>query len=102
MTRSPTRSPLVHLLPLLHLCACLTVTLRGIESGWQYMTMIDAPASVLVIALIYNFDHPFILFGIVGTLWWYLLSFAAAFCWIRLSAAIRNRRTPRTEANPRD
>jgi hypothetical protein len=96
------RSPFVHLLPFLHLCACLTVALAGIESGWQYMTMIDAPASVLVIALIYNFNHPLILFGIVGTLWWYLLSFAAAFCWIRLSAAIRNRRTPRTEANPRD
>lgn len=94
MTRSRLRPLTVHLLPFLHLCACLTVALAGFESGWQYMTMIDAPASVLVIALIYNFDHPLVLFGIVGTLWWYLLSLAVAFCWARLSAAIQKRRTP--------
>jgi hypothetical protein len=97
MTRSPIRSPLVHLLPFLHLCACLFIALAGIEAGWQYMTMIDAPASVLVIALIYNFNHPLILFGIVGTLWWYVLSFAAAVCWARLFTVIRNRRTPHRE-----
>ena len=98
MTRSPVRSIFVHLLPALHLCACLTIALAVIGAGWQYMTMVDAPASVLVIALIYNFNHPLVLFGIIGTLWWYLLSFAVAFCWVRLSAAIRNRRTRRTEA----
>jgi hypothetical protein len=48
-----------------------------IESGWQFMLMIDAPASVLIVALIYNFNHPLILFGVVGTTWWYLLSRAA-------------------------
>jgi hypothetical protein len=101
MTISPIRSPLVHLLPFLHLCACLTIAVAGIGAGWQYMTMIDAPASVLVIALIYNFNHPLVLFGIIGTLWWYLLSFAVAFCWIRASAAIRNRRMPRTEGSTR-
>ena len=101
MTRSPVRSIFLHVLPVLHLCACLTIALAGIGAGWQYMTKIDAPASVLVIALIYNFDHPLVLFGIIGTLWWYLLSVAIAFCWIRASAAIRNRRTPRTEATTR-
>lgn len=101
MTRSPVRSVFVYLLPVLHLCACFTIAAAGIGAGWQYMTMIDAPASVLVIALIYNFNHPLVLFGVIGTLWWYLLSLAAAFCWIRLSTAIRNRRTPRTEAPTR-
>src|SRR6266581_2760568 len=99
MMRSRVRLLLVHLLPVLHLCACLTVALAGLESGWQYMTMIDAPASVLVIALIYNFDHPLILFGLVGTLWWYLLSRAAEMISARLFVAVRNRRRPRAETD---
>ncbi|MGB9236862.1 MAG: hypothetical protein WCC04_20830 [Terriglobales bacterium] len=92
MMTSRTRSLLVHLLPFLHLCACLIIALGSLESGWQYLTMIDAPASILVIALIYNFNHPLILFGIVGTLWWYLLSRGVEFCWVRFSTAIRSRK----------
>jgi RHS repeat-associated protein len=93
---------LVHILPFLHLCACLVIALARLGAGWQYMFLIDAPASGFVLALSYNYDHPLILFGTIGTLWWYLLSYAAAFGWIRLSAAIRNRRTSRAEANLRD
>lgn len=96
--KSKRRYLLIHLLPVLHVAACLTVALAGIESGWQYMTMIDAPASVLVIALIYDFSHPLVLFGVIGTIWWYLLSLAAALLWGRLSDAIRTRRKPPTEA----
>jgi YD repeat-containing protein len=88
-----------HLLPVLHLLACLTVSLAGIQSGWQYLTMVDAPASVLVIAVIYSFDHPLVVFGVIGTLWWYVVSLAIAFCWIRVSVALRNRRTPPKEAS---
>jgi hypothetical protein len=54
-------------------------------AGWQYLTVADAPASALIIALLYNFDHPLILFGVIGTLWWYLLSIVAAFFWSRIS-----------------
>lgn len=30
--------------------------------------------SVIIVATGYNFDHPLVLFGTLGTLWWYLLS----------------------------
>jgi hypothetical protein len=68
---------LVHLLPFLHLCACLTIALAHLESAWRYMFLIDVPMSVVVGAISYNFDHPLLLFGTLGTLWWYLLSRAA-------------------------
>jgi len=90
---------LVHILPVVHLSSCLVIALAHLDSAWRYMFWIDAPASGFILALAYNHDRPLILFGTIGTLWWYLLSFAAAFCWIRVSAAIRNRRTPRREAH---
>jgi hypothetical protein len=42
------------------------------------MMAADIPVSFIVLVVSYNFDHPLILFGIVGTTWWYLLSRAAA------------------------
>jgi hypothetical protein len=56
------------------------------------MIFIDVPASVLAIALLYNFDHPLIVFGIIGTPWWYVLSRAAeiAYSWM-----VQNRRPNR-------
>ena len=45
------------------------------------MTMVDVPASILVIAMLYDFDHPLILFGAIATLWWFLLSLVVAYCW---------------------
>jgi hypothetical protein len=68
---------LVHLLPFLHLCACLTIAFAHLESAWQYMMLIDVPMSVIIVAISYIFDHPLLLFGTLGTLWWYLLSRAA-------------------------
>jgi hypothetical protein len=68
---------LVHVLPFLHLCACLTIAFARLESAWQYMMLIDVPMSVVIVAISYNFDHPLLLFGTLGTLWWYLLSRAA-------------------------
>lgn len=95
MSRSTSRKRflLVHLLPFVHLCACLTITLAPLESGWQYLIIVDAPASVLIVTLIYSFDHPLIVFGTVGTLWWYLLSRGAEIWGTRLFATVRNRRT---------
>jgi hypothetical protein len=56
------------------------------------MIFIDVPASVLAIALLYNFDHPLIVFGIIGTPWWYVLSRAAE---IAYSWTVQNRRPNR-------
>lgn len=71
---------LVYVAPFLHLCACLIIVALRLESGWHYMTIVDVPASVFVIALLYNFGHPLILFGTIGSLWWYLLSLGVAYC----------------------
>ena|SRR2546425_8069205 len=99
MTRSRVRFLLIYLLPSLHLCACLTIALARLESGWQYMMLIDVPMSVIIVAISYNFDHPLLLFGSLGTLWWYLLSRAADMIGTRVFATIRRHRPSRTESS---
>ena len=85
-------SLLVYLLPFLHLCACLIIAFARLESGWGYMVLVDIPMSVIILAISYSFDHPLLLFGTLGTLWWYLLSRAAQMIGTRVFAAIRNSR----------
>jgi hypothetical protein len=89
MTTSRLRVVLIHLLPFVHLCACLTIALARLESGWDYMLFIDIPVSGLLFGLSYNFNHPLILYGVIGTLWWYLLSRAVEIFGTRVLAAIR-------------
>ena len=88
MQKSAVRLLLIHILPLLHICACLTVVFAHLQSGWEYLAVADTPMSVPIIALSYNYDHPLLLFGVLGTLWWYLLSRAADML-IRLLSARR-------------
>jgi hypothetical protein len=52
----------------------MTIGIARLDSAWQYLFLIDVPMSVIIGAISYNFDHPLLLFGILGTLWWYLLS----------------------------
>jgi len=70
--------------PILHICACVAFTLLHLESAWGYMFWVDAPASVFILALSYNHDRPLLLFGAIGTIWWYLLSFAVVSLWTRV------------------
>lgn len=67
----------VYLLPCMHLFGCLVIGIARLDTAWGYMFMIDIPMSVIILAFSYNFNHPFLLFGTLGTLWWYLLSRAA-------------------------
>lgn len=83
---------LVHLLPFLHFGACVIIAVAHLDSGWEYLGLIDVPASILIVALIYNFDHPLFLFGVIGTLWWYLLSRGAEIIIVSVSEAIQNLR----------
>jgi hypothetical protein len=76
------------LLPSLHFVSCLIIGLTGSDAAWGYMFLIDIPMSVIILSVAYSFNHPLLLFGILGTLWWYLLSRAAEMV-IR-----RSRRTP--------
>jgi hypothetical protein len=83
---------LVFLLPLLHLCTCIIIVLAQLGKGWEYLGLIDFPASVLIVAIDYNFDHPLILFGVFGTLWWYFLSRGAEIMGARLLTIVQKRR----------
>jgi hypothetical protein len=100
MTRLKVRPLLIYLLPILHFCACLIIAIARLESGWEYMMIVDLPASVLIMAEAYNFDHPFILFGIFGTLWWYLLSRGIEIVGRRVIGVVRKHRGSRTDDRP--
>lgn len=63
----------VYLLPLLHLCACVLITVANID-GWGAMFVVDLPVSLLIAPLPWYSIHPLVAFGILGTLWWYVLS----------------------------
>ena len=72
------RSPLVvYFLPILHLGACLAIWFGHINAGWQYLLMIDFPFSVVLAGLMFRDVNQLLSFGILGTLWWYVLSLAA-------------------------
>ena len=64
----------VYLLPFLHLGACLAIWLGNIDSGWQKLIVIDFPFSIVLVGLMFRGDNPLPIFGILGTLWWYVLS----------------------------
>lgn len=79
----------VHVLPLLHAGACLTIALARLDSAWEWLVHIDAPMSVLIVSALYAFDHPWIVFGTLGTLWWYLLSRGAEMIIRRIAGFVR-------------
>lgn len=63
----------IRLLPVIHLCACIAITVARLD-GWGFMFVVDLPFSILVAALPwYNVPLPWA-FGTLGTLWWYVLS----------------------------
>jgi hypothetical protein len=80
MTDHDTRSRppfLVYLLPVGHLCACFVIELAKIERGWEQLIWIDFPVSFVAVAMSWRNDQPLLWFGIVGTMWWYLVSWTA-------------------------
>jgi hypothetical protein len=77
MEKRHIRNLLVHLLPALHLCACLIVWVTQSQTGLDYLFFIDLPISGLLFGVAYSFNHPVLLYAVFGTLWWYLLSRAA-------------------------
>ena len=90
LSKPKTRFVLVYLLPFLHLCACLAITLENIESGWQYLILIDFPVSLVGVVMMFLYDnnqilyHPLLWFGTLGTLWWYFLSRTAEYVFNKL------------------
>ena len=76
----------IYFLPILHFCACLMSTLRFFVPGLQYLVVIwefvlhaDFPLSLIAYALAPKYSPLAAIWIVVaGTLWWYLLSRAAA------------------------
>jgi hypothetical protein len=63
----------IRLLPIIHLCACIVISIAGLE-GWGVMFIVDLPFSILIAPLPwYNVPLPWA-FGVLGTLWWYFVS----------------------------
>ncbi len=65
-----------YVLPAAHLCLCLVVQLglpHSEWSAWFFVYLIDFPVSILALVLDPPLP-PLVSFGIVGTVWWYLIS----------------------------
>jgi len=91
MTSSWKQHTLVYVLPFLHLCACAILIGTQVEEAGQYLLLIDFPASVLILLISSYTGHLFAVFVIFGTLWWYLVSRAAAIIF-RAVGAIQSRK----------
>ena len=89
----PTSQLLVYFLPFLHVCACLATAAIG--SDWKYIGLVDYPASIVAVGLAWHYNaSPLLFFGIIGTLWWYLLSWAAAFVVHKAMEKLGDRKRP--------
>jgi len=88
--------PSYFVLPLVHLGFCIA-TARGLNDGqggwtWFPFFLADFPFSILFLPLFSVFDHPAIVFGIVGTLWWYVVSASVAWLFKALRDASRSKK----------
>jgi hypothetical protein len=73
---------LICLVPSLHLIACIGISV--FELAWAPLIYVDFPFSVVLVGLAWHYDSGFPVFGILGTLWWLLLSYAAVFFYRKL------------------
>lgn len=75
-------------LPALHACLCVATRGGLLPSegswGWFVIFLIDFPFSILLLPL-QNIADPLLVFGILGSAWWYLISRLGIYCAKRLS-----------------
>jgi len=69
----------IYLLPVAHLCACLWINFA--DTAWMPIIFVDFPVSGLLLTLAWRLDYPMFWFGVLGTVWWCLLSYMAR-AWI--------------------
>ena len=87
MSDTANKPSLLHLLPALHICACVATDLRGRE--WLRIAWLDFSVSIPLVPLAWHYGYPLWWFGIIGTAWWYPLSWLlltlmrGVFGWIR-------------------
>jgi hypothetical protein len=61
------------------------------ESGWEILTFyIDFPISVFILSALYSFNHPLLLFGLFGTVWWYVVNWLVLRWVVRLTKLFSN------------
>jgi hypothetical protein len=70
-------------LPALHLALCAATKLGLLASegswGWFLVFLVDFPFSIALLPLLKIAD-PLLVFGILGTAWWYLISRFVIYC----------------------
>ena len=66
-------------LPAIHLALCVYIQLSPSEGGWSWFPvfLVDLPFSILLMFVNYIVPSPLIVFGVLGTSWWYLISVGA-------------------------
>lgn len=82
-----TRHAVSLVLPALHLGLCLA-TQKGLLAsegswGWFLVFLLDLPLSMALLPLLKIAD-PFVVFSVLGTAWWYLISRLAVYAVARL------------------
>ena len=74
----------IPVLPALHFVLCLAAfPHEGPSHGWHTLVVADFPVSLFAFGLAFRDDRPLLWFGLLGTLWWALLSFGAWMLWRR-------------------
>src|SRR5262245_7894850 len=75
-------------LPTLHVGLCLATKAGRLAFegswGWFLVFVVDFPLSILLLPFLKIAD-PLLVFGILGTAWWYLISRLGVYCAGRLS-----------------
>ena len=81
-------------LPALHLGLCVATKMGLLPSegswGWFFVFLVDFPFSFVLLPL-GKIADPLLVFGILGTAWWYLISRFAIYC-VRWCFEFRRRR----------
>ncbi len=75
--------------PLAHVCTCALVAGLPNQVGVEPLVWIDFPASILILAATWSSDYPVLVFGILGSLWWYLVSRSVDIWRLRLIGHMR-------------
>jgi len=60
--------------PSIHFGVSLAFWIGHVDAGWQYLLMADFPFSGIMAGLMFRGVNDLIVFGILGTLWWYFVS----------------------------
>ena len=72
------------ILPALHVILCVVVQLNPNEWQWFPVFVVDLPFSMLLRFLAFlKFLPPILIFGLFGTLWWYVVSLSIRFLYLK-------------------